>query len=144
MALITSANAREMARKSHQARRDEINQLRIAANPVPLPDVNNYISRRLFRVREQIERLSDLIDEEEDPQALDRIASALARLSIIERELSGRPLPGTLQPGREKPARLMLSPAVDAGHAQQSKPAAMPTNDVNPPVEQPDQQNVGG
>ena len=98
------------------------------AELVPEP---NYNLKRLSRVRKQIDQLSTMLEEESEPQSIDRLASAISRLSEIERQLSGRPLPGTLQPGREKPARLMLSPAVDAGHAQQ--PASVPSHVDMPP-----------
>ena len=61
-----------------------------------------YVGERLKRVRSHIERLDSLIDEEDDPQALDRLASAAAKLSELERQLSGRPLPVLLRPKAEK------------------------------------------
>ena len=121
MALITSATAADMARKSHAARKAALDALRIAANPIPLPDPDDYTSRRLFRVREQVERLSDMLDEETDPQKLDRIACALARVSEIERQLAMRPMPGSRRPAAD--------PAVDSKPQRQlpiPRPPAMP------------------
>lgn len=111
MALISSANAAEMARKSHAARKAAIDALRIAANPIPLPDPDLYLSRRLYRVREQIERLSDMLDQEEDPAKLDRLASALERLAEMERVLDNRPGPGNRRPPREDPPSSAAKPA---------------------------------
>ena len=136
MALFTRENAREMALRG--------NQIRWSPKPPPAIDPQladlvtspDYNQRRLARTRMQIDALSTMLEDEEEPQSIDRLASAIARLSVIEQQLSGRPLPGTLQPGREKPARLMLSPAVDAGHAQQpaSMEATKPVSDTAEPA----------
>ena len=140
MALITSANAADMARKSHAARKAAIDALRIAANPIPLPDPDDYTSRRLFRVREQIERLSDMLDEETDPQKLDRLACALGRVSEIERQLSNRPLPGSLRPPREdapsvRPApRSLPVPRLPTAPPSPASPAA---DELDPPAPSP-------
>ena len=103
MALFTSENAAEMGARSQALRKQRLEELRLAANPVPLPADNSYSERRLSRVRNQIESLSDMLDKEDDAQKLDRLASAIARLSEIERQLAGRPLPGSRRP-REEPA----------------------------------------
>ena len=58
---------------------------------------------------------------ERDPQKLDRLASAQARLSEQERVLSGRPLPGSLKPGGRR-ARQPLS--VDQVFTFPTDPAA--------------------
>jgi hypothetical protein len=50
-------------------------------------------------------KLDKMIADEEDPQKLDRLASAQARLSEQERILDGRPLPGSRRP-REDRARV--------------------------------------
>lgn len=65
--------------------------------PVPEP-MESYAAGKLNRVREQLRRLDDLLDTETDPQKLDRLASAIARLSEIERQFSNRPMPGSLRP----------------------------------------------
>jgi hypothetical protein len=43
---------------------------------------------------------------EDNPQAIDRIASASARISEQERILSGRPLPGSQRPRLAKVAKV--------------------------------------
>lgn len=49
-----------------------------------------------------LDRLDALLDRERDPQALDRLASAYAKLADQERILSGRPLPGSRRPKPER------------------------------------------
>jgi hypothetical protein len=106
MGLITRANARRMAAKSHDARR----QRRLAreyphASPQPIPQLTDYVSLRLTRVRKQLDKVDGMMMKEKDPQKLDRLASAQTRLAEQERIMSGRPLPGSRRPGKEKPRR---------------------------------------
>ena len=49
--------------------------------------------------------LDTLFENEDNPQKLDRLASAQHRLSEQERILSGRPLPGSQRPRLAKPAK---------------------------------------
>jgi hypothetical protein len=102
MPLFTRENARTMAVRGHQLRKQRLEELRIAANPVPLPADNSYVERRLARVRQQIENLSDMLESEKEPAKLDRLASCLARLSEIERQLANRPLPGSRRPAPDR------------------------------------------
>lgn len=84
-----------------QKRKDES-----ATNPVqaPLqqPQNTDYVGGRLARVRVQLDRVDELMMTETDPQKLDRLASAQARLSEQERILDGRALPGSLRPREKK------------------------------------------
>ena len=68
------------------------------------PD-EEYRLKRLIRTREQLEMLDRQLDGETDPKHVKSLADAIARLSEVERNLAGRPLPGSRRPGREKPAR---------------------------------------
>lgn len=112
-ARFTSANAREMAAKGHAARRERIEQLRKAAEPDRNAD-ESYKAQRLARVRKQLDRIDSLMEKEIDPQKLDRLASAQARLSEQERILAGRPLPGSHRPSRnpksQTPAQSSFQP----------------------------------
>jgi hypothetical protein len=101
MACITAANAREMAARSHEARR----QRQSARENAPeLPELDeDYADHRLARVRAQLDRVDQMMMKEADPQKLDRLASAQARLAEQERILDGRPLPGSLKPKPPKP-----------------------------------------
>jgi hypothetical protein len=101
MACFTAANAREMAARSHEARRER--SLMAENDPTTTANVPDYVAQRLVRVRKQLDRLDRLIMTVEDPQKLDRLASAQARLAEQERILDGRPLPGSLKPKPPKP-----------------------------------------
>ena len=76
---------------------------RVATEPAQIAD--DYISKKLLRVRKQLARLDDLLDEEDEPALIDRLASAIGRLSEIERNLAGRPLPGSRKPAPDRPDR---------------------------------------
>jgi hypothetical protein len=109
MARFTAANAREMAARSHEARR-----LRPASGKpagefspqspqmYPLQAADSYVSERLSCVRLQLDRVDGMMMTEKDPQKLDRLASAQARLAEQERILNGRPLPGSMRPRPER------------------------------------------
>ena len=81
---------------------------------------DDYLAMKLVRVRKQLARLDDLLDQEDDPQKIDRLASAIARLSEIERILRGAPLPGSRKPLPERSMKRMISPAqpIDVQPAQ--------------------------
>lgn len=100
MPLFTPETARQNQAKAVASR---IASKYTEPDPAPTPQAqpqvtDGYISRRLSRVREQIDRLSDKLDEEDEPQKLDRITAAIERLSKLEQTLAGRPLPGSLRP----------------------------------------------
>jgi hypothetical protein len=107
--LFTSANAKEMAARGNaakaRAKRQREENIAKANAIATLPPDEIYKNRRLVRVRKQLERLDDMMERERDPQKLDRLASAQARLSVQEFALAGRPMPGSRRPAREKPAR---------------------------------------
>ena len=60
---------------------------------------------RLERVRLQLDRVDAMMLTEDDPQRLDRLASAQMRLSEQERILAGRPLPGSRKPAPDRADR---------------------------------------
>lgn len=71
---------------------------------------DNHPKSRLIRVRKQLDLLDGLLESQAvkptlDAQCLDRLASALARLSEQERQLAGRPMPGSLRPRAAKDER---------------------------------------
>lgn len=103
---FTPANARLFAARGLESKR----QRKLARQAI---DVNGpqktvkqrsasdeYLTKRLVRVRKQLSKLDQLIESELDPQKLDRLASAQSRLSEQERILAGRPLPGSHRPTR--------------------------------------------
>lgn len=137
--LITRETAREYARKANEAKRAK--QAALLANPpAPASDPakpDPYLSAKLGRVRKQIEAVDKLIESASDPQAVDRFAAALARLYEIERQLAGRPLPGSLRPTgkptqQSRPGRLPVPS--QATSAQPPTVPPLPTSAASPPV----------
>ncbi len=105
--------AAEMQRRSMEVRRRRIEEMELAAKEQEVADklaaaeaakLKGYAGKQLVRVRVQLDRLDALMAAEVDPNKLDRLASAIAKLSQLERELDGRPLPGSLKPSN-KPDR---------------------------------------
>jgi len=106
---FTSENASEMAYRSHAAReqatRERKELVERAKDAIALAEsIPEYVVTRLARVRVQLDRIDDMLMKERDPSKLDRLASAQSRLAQQERELAGRPLPGSLRP-TGKPTR---------------------------------------
>lgn len=104
---LTSANAAEMARLAHAKRRERKENLRIQvqqAQEAQDPPKYDYETRRLIRVRAQLDRLDREIDAEigGDSKRLRELVDAQTRLSEQERILSGRPMPGSLRPKAPK------------------------------------------
>lgn len=106
--IITPEIARSFGVRSGEVRRAlaiERKQVQAMPDPAPVQTESDYLQRRLSRVREQIDRVSDMLDAETDPQRLDRLAAALERLTELERKLDNRPLPGSRRPGKEPTRR---------------------------------------
>lgn len=88
----------------------------------PLPH-EIFTSRQLSRVRKQIDLLNDKLESAESAQDIDRLASAIARLSERERQLANRPLPGSYKPIAARPKRsYQSSPAQDVETRQSVEP----------------------
>ena len=114
MPQFTAATARENALRAHQARAAKKLALAQAAQTqvvrvletanYPQKPADPYIGARLKRVRLQIHKLEDMLEVELEPTKIDKLASAIARLSEIERNLANRPAPGSLRP-TEKPVQ---------------------------------------
>lgn len=110
--LFTSEMAKEAARKSVLAREKReaeaeqakaiVGQLKAAAIVEPC---ELYVTNRLQRTREQLERLDRDLAAADDPKAVKAICDAMRALSEIERTLAGRPLPGSRRPGRERSSK---------------------------------------
>ena len=128
MARFTAATARENAAKAHAARRQRLASGNPAAETFPqAPQVgpheaaNDYVSRRLARVRVQLDLVDRRITEQAnaktvDGQVLNWLCSAQERLAEQERVLAGRPLPGSRKPAPDRGERrgpgAWLSPVV--------------------------------
>lgn len=110
MALFTPETAADMAKRSWESRRlAEAERLKAeqeaAANPQPAPETLDFAKQRLIRVRTQLDRLDAMAAEELDTKRLKELADATSRLQEQERQLAGRPLPGTLKPSQAKQRR---------------------------------------
>lgn len=74
------------------------------------PSLEAYQLRQLVRVRDKLDKLDRILDslldaEEIDSNAIEKTTRALSNLSELERQLVGRPLPGTAKPGTGKAVR---------------------------------------
>ena len=120
--LFTRETAAIMAARSNAVQRERRRELDAMPQESRSAMISrDYTSRRLTRVRGQLDRLDKLMGEETDPQRLDRLASAQYRVSEQERILAGRPLPGSWKPERPKQA-----PRVRA------EPIALPQATIRP------------
>lgn len=132
MSRWTPDEARSAWQKSAQARKERaaLTSLAHAAAPLPEPEPD-YPTRRLFRVRAQLDLVDKRILEEAvkpnpDGQLLNWLASAQERLSDQERCLDGRPLPGSRRPAPEPAAPRAASPQavpLPPSPAKQGEPA---------------------
>ncbi len=105
--MITAANASELAAKSHEARRLAKLMLENGDVPKPLLPDEKHQKLTLSRVRAQLERCFQMMAKEEDPGKMDRLASAIARLNELDRQLTNRSMPPTLK--ANAPARRQKS-----------------------------------
>lgn len=100
---INPANARELAAKSHEARRRAAELRAQAVEELHEPQqVDDYVARRIARVRNLIEQAEDKLCVAKDTQDCERLARSIAALSELERVLSGRPSPGAFRPREPK------------------------------------------
>ena len=106
-----NADQRKMQAKSVAARKE--NQQKALTLSLKVDEVtqqvqqqlNSYVATRLTRVRLLLDSIDERMSHETDPFKLDKLASSQAKLSIQERELAGRPLPGARRPGPERVRR---------------------------------------
>ena len=101
------------------AKKAAIERANAAPSPVeiPFPTEDSFANRRLERVRAQLDLIDLAIENEAklrqpDGQRLNWLASAQERLAEQERQLAGRPLPGSLRPREDRSARSQ-SPVFD-------------------------------
>jgi hypothetical protein len=111
MPLFTKENAAEYAAKSRlvaaESKRKSAEAIALAEalrNSVPPPVDESYRSQRLSRVRGQLA----IVDREielcagKDSKRLKELTDAQARLAEQERQLAGRPLPGSMRPTKAR------------------------------------------
>lgn len=108
MPVITPEIAREYAERSHEARR-----LRTAEHK-PAPQIaetvagstsEEYRTRAIQRLEEQMESIDLQIDEVHEPDDWHKLTTARSKLFEQWRILSGIPMPGSRKPAADKPAR---------------------------------------
>ena len=116
MAVFTAETASEMGRKGAEIANLVIKQRKLDAELRRLEEekaaalIETYEGKTLMRVRLQLDKVFQAFMEESDksnPDAakLDRLASAQARLGEQERQLAGRPMPGSLKPTQQKQSK---------------------------------------
>jgi uncharacterized membrane protein YccC len=108
--LFTSANAAEMAAKSHAKKKERVEELRQALNLARQP-TEDFREDLLHSVRGQMRIISKAIDEElervkVDHRALAALAATLSTCESIEQKLSMRAGPGNLKPSAPRKARV--------------------------------------
>ena len=136
--LFTKETAKEMGERSGIARRLQNQQRKnllaqfapSIAEHLPDPIVSNL-------TRAMRETLTKCLTADNAKDAAN-YARALKDLREVWHMVTGQPKPGVRKLPIERPARLMLSPAVDAGHAQATREQPTPQPVVEPPSpEQP-------
>ena len=90
MACFTAANAREMAARSHEARRER--SLMAENDPATTANLPDYVAQRLVRVRKQLDRLDRLIMSVDPVRLCDgfaarRLGSAITKRSGVSNEI---------------------------------------------------------
>ena len=108
------------------------NAINPQTNAIPAQPEANFTSRRLTRVREQLERLDRMAAKEDDPKRIKELADATTRLSEQERILDGRPMPGSRRPtdkvqragtwGELQPALPQVAPVAQVAPVQPPAP----------------------
>ena len=109
---ITTANAKEMAARSHAAKQARAEQLQATVAAAAAPAVPaDYVSIRLARTREHVARLDAALEAAKDALEMERIARALSIMQEQERKLAGRPDPGSFRPSAPRsPNRAPIEP----------------------------------
>lgn len=139
MPLFTRENAATLGKAGAIARWSKPKPEPIAAPlpascpPLTATMADDFTARKLLRVRVQLERVESLLDKAVEPQAIDRFCAALSRLYEIERNLAGRPLPGSRRPKDHEPR------AAQHGAWMVAEPMVAPAPVVQPalPVAEP-------
>lgn len=121
---FTADNARAMADIGRQRRQERKAQNAITAS-LPIEDrqkpvEDTFPAKILSRVRKQIASVMDsleqaLTDPEPDSKRCKDMSDCLSRLAELERQLAGRPLPGSMRPSAAKvrrPASTISAPTL--------------------------------
>lgn len=110
---ISRANALELAKKGHAAKRSIIEKrisdaVKQAVQAVHaeyaqkhaelLARMENHPNKSLIAVRAELDRTYLLLSQTVEPKAHAALSASISKLTDVERVLDGRPLPGQLRP----------------------------------------------
>ena len=126
--VLTTEIARELQRKSLISRRENVARnlanaakipqleeiaLTVASNSVRFRgeiSVEPFQAETLDRVRKQIRIVLARIEESKDSKTTKEWTDAFSRLAEVERQLAGRPMPGSLKPQQPRRANASSEP----------------------------------
>lgn len=104
--LITAETASEMGKRSVEARKarkiEAQTPLPIVSTESPTTDSNGEYARVY---QDELTRLRGQLSNEDDPQRIDKLCSAIFRLEQVYCRYAGIPGPGNRKPAADKPAR---------------------------------------
>ena len=130
---ITKENAAAMSKKGNDARKAQLEELRVALTALSASSSDEYKARRIARVRRQIDKLDTWILDASDAQQISWIAGALERLTKIERELRGEALPAPVkQETRKRLAMIDVQPSLPADPTFTPQPSVSPETPQEP------------
>lgn len=102
---FTKENAREMSARAWEAKRQAAMLREQGEIPKPLLPDEKYSKLCLTRTRRNLDRVYEIAEKEDDPAALDRLASAACKFAELEHILRTGGKPGAFKPTTAKPKR---------------------------------------
>lgn len=104
--VITAETAREMAKRSVEARQAKRLKAQAPLEPVQAETETGNTMESFARVyQEELTRRRAQLAEETDPQRIDKLCSAIFRLEQVYCRYAGIPGPGNRKPSPDKPQR---------------------------------------
>jgi len=137
--MITAETAASLAAKSHEARRRNKLAKEQAVPAIVAPAIaaqvatDDYAEKTKIRVRIILDDTFKRFENEDDANKIDRLASALSKLAELDRQLSGRPLPGTLKP-TSKPVKRMAQSFEPSPQFEPESIPSQPVENQNTPI----------
>ncbi len=102
--MICQQNAKELAAKSHEARRRN-KELREAEQNMPQPEqqiAEPELGPDVARVRERLDKLDELMSKAEDDRSWDTLSRAYERMFKVWMVLTKTPFSGSLKPSQPR------------------------------------------
>ena len=135
MPLFTRENAATLGRKGAIARWTRPpDPATIPGNGEPQTQPDELTQARLARLRSALARLESRMIRCCHSRTMKELAGAYAALAEVERQLAGRPLPGSKRPREDRPARTdaawMAEPLEISANVQPAAPSSMPAPSV--------------